>query len=238
MLILPAIDLIDGKCVRLKQGDPKNRTIYSEDPVTQAEIFKEAGAKIIHIVDLDGAFEGSIANFKVIEKIINRIGNCIEIGGGIRSAVIIENYLSIGVKRCIVGTFALKEEFADVARDYKDTLIVGIDAKNGFVATHGWKRVTDTKALDFAKKMETYGISEFIYTDIATDGMLQGPNLIEISTMVKELPNSRVIASGGVSSIEDIQKLSEIQNLKGCIVGKAIYDKKLSLDEAFKFQVV
>lgn len=238
MLIIPAIDLIDGKCVRLQQGDPDNQTVYSDDPVEQAKIFKDAGAELLHIVDLDGAFEGSTANFKVIERIVNTVGIAVEIGGGIRSAVIMENYKSIGIRRLIVGTFALKEAFKDIANDYKDILVVGIDAKDGFVATHGWKKITDRKAVVFAREMEAVGIREFIYTDIATDGMLKGPNFAEIEEMVQNVPDSKVIASGGVSTIDDIRKLAGIQGLKGCIVGKAFYDEKISLDEALSLQVV
>lgn len=238
MLIIPAIDVMDGKCVRLQQGDPRHSTIYADDPVAQAQLFADAGAKIIHIVDLDGAFEGSTANFKIIEKIVNKVDVTIEVGGGIRSAVVIENYRSIGVQRLIVGTFALKEEFEDAARDYSDYLIVGIDAKNGFVATHGWKRVTETRAADLARRLEGYGIREFIYTDIATDGMLEGPNLAEIRQLVTRVPSSAVIASGGVSSLDDIQQLAKITRLKGCIVGKAIYDHRIGLDDLFALQAV
>jgi phosphoribosylformimino-5-aminoimidazole carboxamide ribotide isomerase len=233
MFVIPAIDLMGGKCVRLHQGDPDQETVYNEDPVSQARYFKEKGAELIHVVDLDGAFEGNTANFEVISKIRQSVDIDIEVGGGIRSKEVVEKYLSIGVNRLIVGTLALKDEFVPLANEYGKNLVVGIDAKDGFVATHGWKQVSTEKATEFAQKMEKLGIKEVIYTDIATDGTLQGPNLEAMEEMVKAVPSMGVIASGGVSNQSDVVNLKAISGLKGCIVGKAIYDGHLSLEEAF-----
>lgn len=234
MFVIPAIDLKGGKCVRLVQGDPNNETVYNEDPVSQARFFRDNGAKLIHIVDLDGAFEGSTANYKVIKQIRDSIDVDIEVGGGIRSAVVIEKYLQIGIKRLIIGTMALKPEFQSIANDYYENLIVGIDAKEGFVATHGWQKVTETRATEFAARMKDLGIREIIYTDIATDGMLEGPNLAGMQEMVEAVPGLGVIASGGVSLIDDIKALKGIDGVRGCIVGKAIYDGRVDIKEALE----
>ena len=234
MLIIPAIDIKDGKCVRLIQGDPDRETIYSNDPVAMAKHFEDAGAKLIHVVDLDGAFEGSPVNRDTVMEISSTVSIPIEIGGGIRNAESLRLYIDAGIKRVILGTVVLQDEFSELVDKYSDSIIVGIDARDSMVATHGWKKVSDVHAVDFIKELQKKGITEIIFTDISTDGMLTGPNYASLENILTEVKGIALIASGGVSSIDDIHRLNEISQsgLKGCIVGKAIYDGRIDLHRA------
>ncbi|HIE42960.1 MAG TPA: 1-(5-phosphoribosyl)-5-[(5-phosphoribosylamino)methylideneamino]imidazole-4-carboxamide isomerase [Nitrospinaceae bacterium] len=235
MKIIPAVDIKDGRCVRLSQGKINQETIYSNDPVSMANHWDEEGAQLIHIVDLDGAFQGSPVNSKIVKDIIYGSSVDIQIGGGIRNLETIETYVNAGAYRVILGTVAQKEpEFVEEAcRRFPGKIIVGIDAKNGLVAVKGWVEVSEQKAIDLAQKMKKYGIAGFIFTDISRDGMLQGPNLESIQSFAEstQLP---VIASGGVSNLEDIKNLAKLESygVEGIIVGKALYDKVLSFKEA------
>ncbi len=234
MLIIPAIDIKNGNCVRLLQGDPDRETVYSSSPVDVAKQFEEAGAKLIHVVDLDGAFEGKPVNHAIVSSIASSVSIPIEIGGGIRTAEAVHMYADIGIRRIIVGTVILEESFKSMIVTFRDILVAGIDAKNSMVATHGWKKSSSMKALDLIREITGSGISEIIYTDIATDGMLAGPNLNAIEEILNNITGIRLIASGGISSIEDIAALSRLDSsgLKGCITGKAIYDGRINLHEA------
>jgi phosphoribosylformimino-5-aminoimidazole carboxamide ribotide isomerase len=234
MLIIPAIDLKDGKCVRLIQGDPDRATIYSSDPVSIAQKFESDGAKLIHIVDLDGAFSGELVNFDLVKKISESVKIPIEIGGGIRTEDSIKKYIDTGIKRIIVGTVLLKDEFRETIKKYSDYIVAGVDAKDGMAATHGWKSVSRIPAIEVIRKFQAEGIKNFIFTDIATDGMLTGPNIKSMAEILQKAQGIDLIASGGVTKIEDIISLSELENsgLSGCIVGKAIYDGRIELREA------
>jgi phosphoribosylformimino-5-aminoimidazole carboxamide ribotide isomerase len=236
MLIIPAIDLKDGKCVRLIQGDPDRETVYSNDPVSIARKFESDGAKLIHIVDLDGAFEGRLVNFDLVKKISQSVKIPVEIGGGIRTEDSIKKYIDAGIKRIIAGTVLLNDEFRDTIKKYSDFIVAGVDAKDGMAATHGWKSVSRIPAIDVIRKFQSDGIKNFIFTDIATDGMLTGPNIKSMADILKKAPGVNLVASGGVTKIEDILSLSELaeSGLTGCIVGKAIYDGRIDLKEAIK----
>lgn len=234
MLVIPAIDIKNGKCVRLLQGDPDKETIYFNDPVSVAVNFEEQGARLIHVVDLDGAFSGEPVNMDLVRDISNAVSVPIEIGGGIRTIEAVEKYISAGISRIIIGTAIINDGFKDLLNKFSDYIIAGIDARNSKIATHGWKNVSDIPAVDFIKDLRNSGINEIIYTDISTDGMLSGPNFKSIERILHELKGISLIASGGVASIEDIARLSEYvpSGLKGCIVGKAIYDGKIDFKKA------
>lgn len=234
MLIIPAIDIRGGKCVRLVQGDPDRQTVYSDNPVDMAKRFQDAGAKLIHVVDLDGAFTGMPVNHAAVASIARSVSVPIEVGGGIRTESSIRMYADSGIRRIIAGTVLLDDSFRTLVEQYACVLIAGVDAKNSLVATHGWKNVSSIRALDMMRDCLERGIREFIYTDIATDGMLTGPNLEAISGVLAELPGIELIASGGISSLGDLERLAGLGNpgVKGCITGKAIYDGKIDLREA------
>ncbi len=235
MLIIPAIDLRNGKCVRLSQGRAEAETVYSVDPVAMAIRWQSEGAKLLHLVDLDGAFSGSPKNLPVIQEIIRAIEIPTELGGGIRDIERIEQMLEIGVWRTILGTAALKNPalVKDACAKFGERIAVGIDAKDGMVATRGWLDVSAKSAVLFAKEMEERGVKTIIYTDIKRDGMLTGPN-VEFTGQLAEAVNVDVIASGGVSSLEDIKKLKSLEPLGvvGAITGRAIYTGNLDLKEA------
>jgi len=221
--------------VRLAQGKADQETVYSNDPVAMANHWDEEGARIIHVVDLDGAFQGSPINAEIVKNIIYGSSVDIQVGGGIRTLATIETYVKAGAYRIILGTIAQKEpEFVEEAcRRFPGKIIVGIDAKDGLVAVKGWVEVSEQKATDLAQKMRGYGIAGFIFTDISRDGMLQGPNLESIKTFAEaaQLP---VIASGGVSCLEDIKNLAKLEpyGVEAMIIGKALYDKTLSFKKA------
>lgn len=234
MLVIPAIDIRNGKCVRLLQGDPDKETVYFNDPVAVAVNFEEQGARLIHVVDLDGAFSGEPVNVDMVREISNAVSVPVEIGGGIRTADAVEKYISAGISRIIIGTAIIKEGFRSLLERFADYIIAGIDARDSRIATHGWKNISNIPAVDFIKDLRNSGINEIIYTDISTDGMLSGPNYKAIERILNEVTGISLIASGGVASLEDITRLSAYvpAGLKGCIVGKAIYDGKIDFKRA------
>lgn len=235
MLVIPAIDIKNGRCVRLLQGDPDRETVYGDDPVAQALRFQDLGAKLIHVVDLDGAFGGRPVNHGIVKEIARALTIPIEIGGGIRNEETVREYLDAGIGRIIIGTAVLNENFSGLFEKFRDNIIVGIDAKNSLVATHGWKTVSDVVAVDYIREMQKRGVGEVIYTDISTDGMLTGPNYPAIERILDEVRGIRLVASGGVSTIDDLVRLKEYvpRGLVGAIVGKAVYDGRVDLAEAF-----
>ncbi len=235
MIILPAIDLKGGRCVRLEQGLMDKDTVYHDDPAAQALIWQEQGGEYLHIVDLDGAFAGVPKNREAIRAIVAAIAIPAELGGGIRDLATIEAYLELGIERVILGTVA-KENPAlvqEACRLFPGRIVVGIDAKDGLVAIRGWADVTEKKATELAKELEGFGVAAIIYTDIARDGMMQGPN-IEATKALAESISIPVIASGGVSSLADIRNLLAIEasGVSGVITGKAIYTGALDLRAA------
>lgn len=232
MRIYPAIDLKDGQCVRLLKGEFDKETVYSENPLETALLWQKSGADFLHVVDLDGARSGSGANRHIIKEIIKSVSMKVQTGGGIRTMSDIDELAEAGAARVILGTAAVKnfDLVKEAADKYGEKIAVGIDAKDGFAATDGWERVSAERAVDFALKMRDAGIKTIIYTDIATDGALCGPNLAAMREMVEKTRLS-VIASGGVSSIEDIKALIPT-GVEGAITGRAIYDGRLDLREA------
>lgn len=235
MIILPAIDLKDGHCVRLRQGRAEDATIYSDDPVAQARKWREQGAEQLHVVDLDGAFNGEPRHAEVIAKIIAALDIPVEVGGGIRTDAHIERLVQAGVTRAILGTRALEqaETLEPLVRRFGDVIAVGIDARNGFVQVKGWVETTATKATDLARLVAAAGVRTIIYTDTATDGMLGGPNVAAMAEICDAAPGCRIIASGGVSAPEHVRALVALgrENLYGAIVGKALYDGRTTLSE-------
>ena len=235
MIVIPAIDLKDGNCVRLEQGLMDKDTVFSDNPGAQARDWQAQGAELLHIVDLDGAFAGQPKNRGAIEAILKAISIPAQLGGGIRDLATIEAYLSLGLSRVIIGTAAQRnpELVREACAKFPGRIVVGIDAKNGMVAVQGWAELTDVTAVDLAKKFEGFGVSAIIYTDIARDGMLQGPNL-EATKGLAESISIPVIASGGVSSLRDIENLMAIEScgVSGVITGKAVYTGAISLKEA------
>lgn len=239
MLIIPAIDLKDGQCVRLQQGYMDKSTVFSSNPVAMAEQWLEQGAKRLHLVDLNGAFEGKPVNGEIVTEIAKACpGLPLQIGGGIRSAEIIEYYLNAGVQYVIIGTKAVKEpEFvSEMCRLFPGHIMVGLDAKNGLVATDGWAEVSDFQATDLAAKFEADGIEAIIYTDIARDGMMQGVN-VEATVTMAQSSSIPVIASGGITNLEDIKalKAQSDQGICGAITGRAIYEGTLDLAQAQQY---
>jgi phosphoribosylformimino-5-aminoimidazole carboxamide ribotide isomerase len=233
MILFPAIDIRNGQCVRLIQGDYDKQTTFG-DPVLIAKKWAELGAEYLHIVDLDGALVGKTRNFKTIEEILQVIDIPVQVGGGIRNIDRIESLLSIGVSRVILGSAALQsKKFLDeVVTKFNEKIVVSVDTKNGFVATDGWTKTSKVRALDFTKQLEEKGVQTIIYTDIAKDGMLQGPNFIELER-INQQTTMDVIASGGITSLEDLKKLAS-SNMYGAIIGKALYTDKINLEIAIK----
>lgn len=232
MRIYPAIDIIDGACVRLVQGDYSQKTKFADDPCEIAMRWQNEGGEFIHIVDLDGARNGEMPNFDLIVRIADKLNIPIEVGGGVRNMECVEKYLDNGINRVIIGTSALSNpDFVkEAVAKYGERIVVGIDAKDGMVAVNGWEEVSTTSAIDLAKQMEKIGVKTIIYTDIATDGMLKGPNLKAMEEMT-EAVSIDVVASGGVSSVDDIEKL-KCTGVEGAIVGKALYTDTLYLNDA------
>jgi phosphoribosylformimino-5-aminoimidazole carboxamide ribotide isomerase len=235
MLVIPAIDLKDGQCVRLLQGRKDAVTSYSNEPAKTAKRWESYGAKLLHIVDLDGAFTGKQTNLDAIIKIRQSVKIPLQVGGGIRNIGNIMNLFSAGIDRVIIGTAAIEDpEFLTYAcKNYHGKVLIGIDAKDGMVAIKGWEEVTSLTAKDLVRRLEIFGVSGIIYTDISRDGMLSGPN-IEATRDIVESVKIPVIASGGVSCIDDIKNLMKIQNLWGAITGKAIYSGAMDLKEAIQ----
>lgn len=235
MIVIPAIDLKDGVCVRLEQGLMDRDTVFNENPAAQALDWQRQGAELLHIVDLDGAFAGEPRNRAAIEAILGAISIPAQLGGGIRDMETIRAYLSMGLSRVIIGTAAQRnpELVREACAEFPGQIVVGIDAKDGMVAVQGWAEVTGISAVDLAKKFEDCGVSAIIYTDISRDGMLQGPNL-EATRLLAESVGIPVIASGGVSSLKDIENLMAIEasGVTGVITGKAVYTGAIRLSEA------
>lgn len=234
MIIYPAIDIKDGKCVRLVQGLFTDVTVYSDNPVEMSLKFEQMGAQYLHVVDLDGARLGEPQNIPVISQMAGKLGIPVQMGGGIRSIEMIESILSKGIQRVILGTSAVNNPdlVKKAAQTFGNNIAVGIDAKNGLVAIEGWAKTSEFTAIDFAGRMQDLGTKTIIYTDISRDGMLAGPNLKAMEEMVKAL-DIEVIASGGVKSIEDIKNLKEI-GVAGAIVGKALYTGNVDLQETIR----
>lgn len=232
---IPAIDLMDGQVVRLKRGEAGLKTVYSDDPVTMAMRFEDAGAKRLHIVDLDGAFEGRPRNYEALAHIRLSVRMEIEVGGGLRKAEDIARLFDIGVNYAILGTSALQDRtlVSELVELHDDRIIVGIDCKDGKVAVKGWVETSDVSQLDFAQKLQDIGVSTIIATDIATDGMMQGPNLQNL-VLLAQSAKVNIIASGGVRNLEDLKDIHSLgqSNIIGAIVGRAIYDGQLNLREA------
>ncbi len=235
MLVIPAIDLKDGKCVRLVRGEEGTETVFSQDPVAVAKGWEECGARLIHVVDLDGAFSGKPRNFDLIEEIVRGVSCPVQIGGGIRDIETIERYLETGLHRVILGTLALqrREILIDANRRFPRRIAVGIDTRNGRIAVRGWKETRDFDLKSFLNDLKSVGTSLVVHTDIDRDGTLAGINISAIAEFVKVSPIP-VIASGGISSTDDLEKLSDLtrEGLIGAIVGRSIYSGKLDLREA------
>lgn len=235
MLVIPAIDLKDGVCVRLEQGLMDKDTVFNDNPAAQAREWQNQGAELLHIVDLDGAFAGKPKNRFAIEAILQSLSIPAQLGGGVRDIATIESYLSLGVSRIIIGTAAQRnpELVREACAKFPGRIVVGIDAKNGMVAVQGWAEVTDITAVELARKFEDCGVTAIVYTDISRDGMLQGPNL-EATKALAESVAIPVIASGGVSSLKDIENLMTIESsgVTGVITGKAIYTGAIRLRDA------
>ncbi|MBO6167475.1 MAG: 1-(5-phosphoribosyl)-5-[(5-phosphoribosylamino)methylideneamino]imidazole-4-carboxamide isomerase [Kiritimatiellae bacterium] len=233
MTILPAIDLKGGKCVRLRQGRADDVTVYGDDPASQARDWREQGGQELHVVDLDGAFDGEPRHAEIIRDIIEAFGGPVEVGGGLRTPEALRAVIEAGAARAIIGSAALDNPgFLVHALDlYGDRIAVGIDARNGFVQTKGWVETTGVKATELARAVASAGVRTIIYTDTATDGMLGGPNLTQLAAICDAAPTCLITASGGVSSPYDIENLKALErpNLHAAIVGKALYDGRTTL---------
>ena len=237
MKIFPAIDIKDKKCVRLVKGDFDKKTEYNMSPVEQAERYKDHGFKNLHVVDLDGALTGETVNLNIVQEIIKKFNLIIEVGGGVRSIESIKKYIDVGVEKVILGSAAIKDKnfLKEACEKFPNQIALGLDAKDGYLSVSGWRENSNQLTLDFLKEVNDFGASRLIYTDINQDGMKQGPNFEE-TFKVADTSNCPVIISGGVSSIDDIKKAKELnnKNIEGIIVGKAIYDGDINLDELVK----
>ena len=236
MKIFPAIDLKNGKCVRLTKGDFKSEKIYNENPINQAEIFSNAGFKYLHIIDLDGALEGNLVNLKVIEEILKKFNFKVEIGGGIRSQESIVKLLDIGCDKIILGTAAIEDKsfLESCCKKYLGNIALALDVRKNNIATSGWMDQTNINIFEFLNRVKDYGISRLIYTDIDKDGTNEGPNF-EDSYRIADRFNIPVIISGGISSMSDINKIiSDNKKIEGIIVGKAIYENRIKMEELSK----
>ena len=235
MKIFPAIDIKDKKCVRLIKGDFENKTEYEMSPVEQARKYKDHGFKNLHVVDLDGALTGETVNLDIIQDIVDKFDLKVEIGGGIRNPDSIQKYIDAGVEKVILGSAAIKDKnfLKKSCEKFSNKIALGLDAKDGYLSVSGWRENSNQLALDYLKEVNDYGVSRLIYTDINRDGMKQSPNFEETSK-IAEVSNCPVIISGGVSSIDDIKKAKNLKNVEGIIVGKAIYDGDIKLEELVK----
>ena len=235
MIILPAIDLKGGKCVRLRQGRADDVTVYGDDPAAQAKDWADQGGQELHVVDLDGAFAGTPKHAEVIRRIIGAFGGPVEVGGGLRTPEALNAVIDAGATRAIIGSAALEDpEFLAAAVElYGDKIAVGIDARDGYVQTKGWVETTKTLATELASAVAKLGVKTIIYTDTATDGMLGGPNLTQMASICDAAPTCQITASGGVSSPFDVANLKALErpNLRAAIVGKALYDGRTTLKE-------
>ena len=235
MKIFPAIDIKDKKCVRLVKGDFDNKTEYKMSPVEQAGKYKDYGFKNLHIVDLDGALTGETVNQDIIKDIVIKFDLKVQIGGGIRNIDNVQKYIDTGVEKIILGSAAIKDKnfLKEACEKFPNNIALGLDAKDGYLSVSGWKKSSNQLTLDYLKEVNDYGVSRLIYTDINRDGMKQSPNFDE-TLKVAEISNCPVIISGGVSSIDDIKKSKNLKNVEGIIVGKAIYDGDIKLEELVK----
>ena len=235
MKIFPAIDIKDKKCVRLIQGNFDNKTEYEMSPIEQASKYKDHGFKNLHIVDLDGALTGETINLDIIQEIVSKFDLNIEIGGGIRNFDSIQKYTDVGVEKVILGSAAIKDKnfLKEACEKFPNKIALGLDAKDGYLSISGWKENSKILTIDYLNEVNEYGVSRLIFTDINRDGMKQSPNFEETSK-VAELSNCPVIISGGVSSVNDIKKAKDLKNIEGIIVGKAIYDGDILLEELVK----
>ena len=237
MKIFPAIDIKDKKCVRLVKGDFDNKTEYEMSPVDQAGKYKDHGFKNLHIVDLDGALTGETFNIDIIEEIVGKFDLQIEIGGGVRTFESIQKYIDVGVEKVILGSAAIKDKnfLQEACEKFPNKIAMGLDAKDGYLSVSGWKESSNQMTLDYLKEVNDYGASRLIYTDINRDGTKASPNFEETSK-VADTSNCPVIISGGVSSIDDVKKAKNLnnKNIEGVIVGKAIYDGDIKLEELAK----
>ena len=235
MILFPAIDLKDGLAVRLEQGDMARATVFSRDPAQQAHAFETQGFKHLHVVDLDGAFAGKPMNVSAVERILETVGLCVQLGGGIRDMKTIDGWLEKGVNRVIIGTAAVRDPalVKEAAKKYPKRVAVGLDARDGKVAVEGWAEQSELTVLDIARRFEDAGVSAIIYTDVARDGMLQGINW-ESTIALANAISIPVIASGGLASIEDIKRMTQAdaKKLEGAIAGRALYDGRLDPAEA------
>jgi phosphoribosylformimino-5-aminoimidazole carboxamide ribotide isomerase len=239
MKIFPAIDIKDKKCVRLLKGNFDQQTTYKQSPYDQASKYKDVGFLNLHMVDLDGALSGELVNLDVIENIVKKLNISIEIGGGIRSVKKIRSYLNIGVDKVILGSAAIKNPdfLKQACEDFKDRIVLGLDAKKGKLSVSGWKETTNQTAENYLKIVNNYGFSRVIYTDIDRDGTKTEPNIKETINIAK-ISSAPVVVSGGISSIKDVKKIKELKkfNIEGVIVGKAIYDGDIKLNELKKLE--
>ena len=235
MKVFPAIDIKDKRCVRLIKGDFTKMTEYKTSPIDQAIKLKDLGFKNLHIVDLDGALIGETVNIELIKQIVVKSNLKVEIGGGVRNFDSIKKYIDVGVDRVILGSAAIKDKnfLKEACQKFSNKIALGLDAKNGYLSVSGWKENSNQLTFSYLKEVNDYGVSRLIYTDINRDGMKQSPNFEETSK-VAEISNCPVIISGGVSSIEDIKKAKTLKNIEGVIVGKAIYDGDIKLEELVK----
>jgi phosphoribosylformimino-5-aminoimidazole carboxamide ribotide isomerase len=235
MKIFPAIDIKDKRCVRLIKGDFDNKTEYEISPSDQAGKYKDHGFKNLHIVDLDGALTGKMVNLDIIQVIVSKFDLKVEIGGGIRNFESIQKYIDVGVEKVILGSAAIKDKnfLKEACEKFSDKIALGLDAKDGYLSVSGWKENSNQLIIDYLNEVNDYGVSRLIYTDINRDGMKQSPNFDQTSK-VANISNCPVIISGGVASIEDIKKAKTLKNIEGIIVGKAIYDGDIKLDDLVK----
>tara|TARA_B100000405_G_scaffold276223_1_gene217953 strand:- start:37 stop:762 length:726 start_codon:yes stop_codon:yes gene_type:complete len=237
MIFFPAIDIYQGKCVRLEKGDFEKKTIFNEDPVDQAKFFEDMGCNWIHVVDLDGAKNGSSSNFNIVEEISLKTNLKIQFGGGVRSIAKIKSLLDAGIERVVIGTKAINDiSFLDVAcRDFPNKIVIGIDARKGKVSIEGWTKDSGVNANELAINAEKKGVCAIIFTDIDKDGLMSGPNISSTLEIAKAV-NIPVIVSGGVSAIEDVIEVKENEGygIGGVICGRAVYDKKVDIKEALK----
>tara|TARA_B100001741_G_scaffold292322_1_gene273102 strand:+ start:690 stop:1406 length:717 start_codon:yes stop_codon:yes gene_type:complete len=235
MKIFPAIDIKDKKCVRLVKGDFDNKTEYSISPVEQASKYKDYGFKNLHIVDLDGALKGETVNIDIIQEIVSQFNLKIEIGGGIRNFQSIQKYIDAGVEKVILGSAAIKDKnfLKEACKKFPNKIALGLDSNDGYLSVSGWKENSKKQTLNFLREINEYGVSRLIYTDINRDGTKASPNFDD-TEKVANTSNCPVIISGGVSSIDDVKKAKELKNIEGIIIGKAIYDGDIDLNELVK----
>ena len=237
MEIIPAVDIKEGKCVRLRQGDRLQEIIYAEDPVLMAQRWEDMGAKLLHIVDLDGAWAGKPQNLSVIQRIISTLNIPLQVGGGIRDYLAIERYLDLGIERIILGSSVLKNPYfiEESCGRYPNKILLGIDTKKDCLAYDGWERVSERKAMDVALQFQRLSLRAFIFTDIYRDGMLKGPNIEAIEQFAQKI-NKPILAAGGIKTLEDIMDLMRLESigLEGIIIGRSLYEGTLDLKEALE----